>query len=323
MLVPSPPLSLTTTVRASASLASAARGSHAGRGARRRGAARRRPRGSSRSPATGACRGSAGRPRPRARGPPPRASVPSPRAHRRWSWRHPTMRAWPAIPRSPRVDPPCGRDGASSPRAATRAPTRQPSPSTCSTSSSDLGLGAGAGRHVVRVGARGAAHGGDQRRAGRARHPGPGARSRCPTWTSTGATPSDPRRTRLGLDAVATGRPRPRARASRSTAAGPGWARAAAATTGRCRDGTRASRWSSLLHPGEVLGEDEPPCRGATHDQPVDAVVTADGLVDLGLSRGGGLRHEGQLVAVGLATAFSVNGHGRCRPSTQSSAWSL
>ena len=40
-----------------------------------------------------------------------------------------------------------------------------------------------------------------------------------------------------------------------------------------------------LLHPGEVLGDDEPPLPRREHDQPVDAVVTADGLVDLGLSR--------------------------------------
>ncbi len=39
-----------------------------------------------------------------------------------------------------------------------------------------------------------------------------------------------------------------------------------------------------LLHPGELLDGAEKPLPRAAHDQPVDAVVTADGLVDLGLS---------------------------------------
>lgn len=38
-----------------------------------------------------------------------------------------------------------------------------------------------------------------------------------------------------------------------------------------------------VLHPGELAGADEPLPR-AEHDQPVDAVVTADGPTDLGLS---------------------------------------
>lgn len=39
-----------------------------------------------------------------------------------------------------------------------------------------------------------------------------------------------------------------------------------------------------VLHPGELLAEDEELLPRADHDQPVDAVVTADGLVDLGVS---------------------------------------
>ena len=39
-----------------------------------------------------------------------------------------------------------------------------------------------------------------------------------------------------------------------------------------------------VLHPGELLGAGEDLLPRADHDQPVDAVVTADGLVDLGLS---------------------------------------
>lgn len=38
-----------------------------------------------------------------------------------------------------------------------------------------------------------------------------------------------------------------------------------------------------VLHPGELVGADDPLPR-ADHDQPVDAVVTADGLTDLGLT---------------------------------------
>lgn len=39
-----------------------------------------------------------------------------------------------------------------------------------------------------------------------------------------------------------------------------------------------------VLHPGELVGPHEPPLPRRAHDQPVDAVVTADGLIDLGLS---------------------------------------
>ncbi|GAA4397240.1 5-formyltetrahydrofolate cyclo-ligase [Fodinibacter luteus] len=39
-----------------------------------------------------------------------------------------------------------------------------------------------------------------------------------------------------------------------------------------------------VLHPGELVAPDEPPLPREAHDEPVDAVVTADGLVDLGLS---------------------------------------
>ena len=40
-----------------------------------------------------------------------------------------------------------------------------------------------------------------------------------------------------------------------------------------------------LLHPGELLDPHGPALPRQAHDQPVDAVVTADGVVDLGLSR--------------------------------------
>ena len=39
-----------------------------------------------------------------------------------------------------------------------------------------------------------------------------------------------------------------------------------------------------LLHPGELVGDDEPPLPREAHDQPVDAVLTAEGLVGIGLS---------------------------------------
>lgn len=40
-----------------------------------------------------------------------------------------------------------------------------------------------------------------------------------------------------------------------------------------------------LLHPGELVGDDDPPLPREPHDRAVDAVLTAEGLVDLGLSR--------------------------------------
>lgn len=39
-----------------------------------------------------------------------------------------------------------------------------------------------------------------------------------------------------------------------------------------------------LLHPGELVDPEDLPLPWQPHDQPVDAVVTADGLTDLGLS---------------------------------------
>ena len=95
---------------------------------------------------------------------------------------------------------------------------------------------------------------------------------------------SDPRQTRLGLDAVATA----------DLVLAPGLAVDLRGTRmgqgGGCYDRALPRRHPGvpvvvLLHPGEVLGDDEPPLPRREHDQPVDAVVTADGLVDLGLSR--------------------------------------
>ena len=40
-----------------------------------------------------------------------------------------------------------------------------------------------------------------------------------------------------------------------------------------------------VLHPGELLARDEPPLPRRPHDQVVDAVVTAEGVTDLGLTR--------------------------------------
>ena len=40
-----------------------------------------------------------------------------------------------------------------------------------------------------------------------------------------------------------------------------------------------------LLHPGELVGDDDPPLPREHHDRAVDAVLIAEGLVDLGLSR--------------------------------------
>ncbi|HYN68291.1 MAG TPA: 5-formyltetrahydrofolate cyclo-ligase [Ornithinibacter sp.] len=39
-----------------------------------------------------------------------------------------------------------------------------------------------------------------------------------------------------------------------------------------------------VLHPGELLDAGDPPLPRQAHDQPVDAVVTAEGLTDLGLT---------------------------------------
>jgi 5-formyltetrahydrofolate cyclo-ligase len=39
-----------------------------------------------------------------------------------------------------------------------------------------------------------------------------------------------------------------------------------------------------VLHPGELVDAAEPPLPRRPHDQPVDAVVTADGVTDLGLT---------------------------------------
>ena len=39
-----------------------------------------------------------------------------------------------------------------------------------------------------------------------------------------------------------------------------------------------------VLHPGELVDPSGPPLPRQAHDQPVDAVVTADGVADLGLS---------------------------------------
>ena len=39
-----------------------------------------------------------------------------------------------------------------------------------------------------------------------------------------------------------------------------------------------------VLHPGELAGDGAEPLPREPHDQPVDAVVTADGVTDLGLS---------------------------------------
>ncbi|HSO65978.1 MAG TPA: 5-formyltetrahydrofolate cyclo-ligase [Ornithinibacter sp.] len=39
-----------------------------------------------------------------------------------------------------------------------------------------------------------------------------------------------------------------------------------------------------VLHPGELAGDGAEPLPREAHDQPVDAVVTADGVTDLGLS---------------------------------------
>jgi len=39
-----------------------------------------------------------------------------------------------------------------------------------------------------------------------------------------------------------------------------------------------------VLHPGELLPGTEPPLPRRPHDQPVDAVVTAEGVTDLGLT---------------------------------------
>lgn len=49
----------------------------------------------------------------------------------------------------------------------------------------------------------------------------------------------------------------------------------------RCDNGTPVV---VLLHPGELTPHDEPPLPREPHDQPVDAVLTAEGLVDLDLS---------------------------------------
>ena len=79
-----------------------------------------------------------------------------------------------------------------------------------------------------------------------------------------------------------------------------------------------------VLHPGELLDPHEPALPRQAHDQPVDAVVTADGVVDLGLSRWRSTPPGCRVSTSGSVsrTAASVNGHGRWRPATQSATWS-
>ena len=69
-----------------------------------------------------------------------------------------------------------------------------------------------------------------------------------------------------------------------STAPAPGWARAAGATTAPSPAGARARRSSSSSTRASCSPTDEELLPRADHDQPVDAVVTAEGLVDLGVS---------------------------------------
>ena len=94
----------------------------------------------------------------------------------------------------------------------------------------------------------------------------------------------DPMATPLGLDAVAEA----------DLVLAPGLAVDRAGTRmgqgGGCYDRVLPRRRRGtpvvvVLHPGELVGNEEPPLPRRPHDQPVDAVVTADGVVDLELSR--------------------------------------
>nr|WP_240917585.1 5-formyltetrahydrofolate cyclo-ligase [Phycicoccus sp. HDW14] len=94
---------------------------------------------------------------------------------------------------------------------------------------------------------------------------------------------ADPAATRLGLDAVGLA----------DLVLSPGLAVDTTGTRlgqgGGCYDKALPRRRPgvpvvTMLHPGEVVGADEEPLPREAFDQPVDAVLTADGLTDLGLS---------------------------------------
>ena len=94
---------------------------------------------------------------------------------------------------------------------------------------------------------------------------------------------ADPRATPLGLGAVALA----------DLVLAPGLAVDRAGTRlgqgGGCYDKALPRRRSGtpvvvVLHPEELLGPDDEPLPREPHDQPVDAVVTADGVTGLGLS---------------------------------------
>ena len=86
-----------------------------------------------------------------------------------------------------------------------------------------------------------------------------------------------------------------------------------AATTARCPAGGPGTPVVVVLHPGELVDADAPPLPHEPHDQPVDAVVTADGVTDLGLSPWRRTPSGRRVSTSGSVsrTAASVNGHGR------------
>ena len=259
MLVPSPPLSLMTTVRARACADLGLVGAHV--------VEVRAPRAAASMVSSGivpvASRAElvveAAEHRDRELGDAGRAHLrPSRPAVRRWSWRPPYDAAMARDPGEVRpARRPCApgggrvaaaRDLAADdrrPGGARRAPRRRPRP------------GPGRGRHVVRRGAGRAADGGRSTR----RSPRAASACCCPI-TLAGPRPRLARRRRPRRRAPRARRRRPRrpragARARRRPSGARGWARGAGATTRRCRGGRPGTAVVVLLHPGELLDADE------------------------------------------------------------------
>ncbi len=192
------------------------------------------------------------------------------------------MRAWPAIPRSPHAAPSCGPAGARSPPLATSPPTVTGWPTTSSRLLAELGLGGGAvvTSYVAVPGEPPTA----PLNAALAAH---GIRVLVPItlpdfdldWHDATDSTASP----LGPDAVALA----------DVVLAPGLAVDQHGTRmgqgGGCYDRALPRRRPGtpvvvVLHPGELVDGTGSPLPRQPHDQPVDAVVTAEGVTDLGLS---------------------------------------
>ncbi len=192
------------------------------------------------------------------------------------------MPTWPVIPRSPHAGPNCAPGGGRSPPAATARPTEPGWPTTSWGCSTGLGLRAGAvvTSYVAVPGEPPTA----ALNAALAAH---GIRVlvpiTLPDFDLDWADAADAAAAPLGPDAVALA----------DVVLAPGLAVDHRGTRmgqgGGCYDRALPRRRPGtpvlvVLHPGELLDPSAPLLPHEPHDQPVDAVVTADGVTDLGLS---------------------------------------